>query len=341
MGKNKKNSSVPHTINGWNFQVAAAIYTFLSFMKETEKVGLEKTEDAEIVLNSGKTIFVQAKSSLNPDKIESENHFETIKEALRTLEGRNSEEVERLLVLFNFFKPFGKEVTFDPYSYDKKAYSDLTTNAKKMIDDYLEEKKYVIDKDKLGFWLLKFDGENKHSKLLEYFKEKFNIDHFNNYEKVLDKWRILLYDNGSQVKRYIEKELLAGAAFNEILSDEIDEDILDNLEIDYYPGDIEEIIKPEYFSKIQKLTYRFSLCNKYTVSYLQFLKSPKCKKKGNERLYEFILDQSKEIPEDIGIFLDDINGNDEKRNVYKLFLYSICIKYRKVKQICEVMGIDS
>ena len=34
-------------------------------------------------------------------------------------------------------------LTFDPYSYDKKAYSDLTTNAKKMVDDYLETCKEI------------------------------------------------------------------------------------------------------------------------------------------------------------------------------------------------------
>ena len=43
----KMNASVPYSINGWNFQVAADIYAFLNYLKDTEKIGLEKTEDAE------------------------------------------------------------------------------------------------------------------------------------------------------------------------------------------------------------------------------------------------------------------------------------------------------
>ena len=337
----KKNTSVPYSINGWNFQVAAAIYAFLNYLKDTEKIGLEKAEDAEIVLKSGKTVFVQAKSSLSPDDIEKKSQFTKIKDSLRTLEGRENTEVERLIILFNFFKPFGNVVTFDPYSYDKKRYEDLTTEAKQMIDKTINDNNYVIDKSKLGFWLLKFDGENKHAKLLEFFKESFRIDRFYNYDKVLEKWRILLYDNGSQVKRYIEKELLAGAAFHEMLSDEINEEILDNLEIEYFPGDIDEVIKPEYWHYIQKLTYRFTLCNKYTVRYLKFLKNNKLGLKGDERLYGYIREEAKVLPKEIEVLFDDLSDEKDKFNMYKFFLYSIGIKYRQVRQISEVMGFEA
>lgn len=337
----KKDTSVPYSINGWNFQVAAAIYTFLNYLKDVEKIGLEKTEDAEIVLKNGKTVFVQAKSSLSPDDIEKKSQFSKIKDSIRTLEGRDNTEVERLIILFNFFKPFGNSVTFDPYAYDKKRYDDLTTEAKQMLDDVISDNHYVIDKNKLGFWLLKFDGENKHAKLLEFFKESFRIDNFYNYDNVLEKWRILLYDNGSQVKRYIEKELLAGAAFQEMLSDEISEELLDNLEIEYFPGDIDEVVKPEYWKHIQKLTYRFSLCNKYTVRYLEFIKNNKQNLKGDARLYEYIKKEATILPREIEILFDDLSNEKEKCNMYKLFLYSIGMKYRKVRQISEVMGFEA
>lgn len=337
----KKNTSAPQSINGWNFQVAAAIYTFLNYLKEAEKIGLEKTEDVEVVLKNGKTVFVQAKSSFTPDNIEHKNQFAKMKEALRTLEGRKDTEVERLIILFNFFKPFGKHVTFDPYAYDKKRYDDLTTEAKQMLNSVIDDAHYVIDRSKLSFWLLKFDGENKHAKLLEFFKEKFKIDNFYNYDKVLENWRILLYDNGSEIKRYVEKELLAGATFREMLSDEISEEILDNLGIEYFPGDIDEVIKPEYWPYIQKLTYRFTLCNKYTVRYLNFLKNNKKDLKGDARLYEYIKKEAETLPEEIEILFTDLSDEKEKYNMFKMFLYSIAIKYRKVRQISEVMGFET
>lgn len=71
----KKNTSVLYSINGWNFQVATAIYTFWNYLKDTEKIGLEKTEDAEIVLKNGNTVFVQAKSTLYPYDIEKKSQF--------------------------------------------------------------------------------------------------------------------------------------------------------------------------------------------------------------------------------------------------------------------------
>lgn len=337
----KKNTSVPHSINGWNFQVAAAIYVFLNYIRDAEKIGLEKTEDAEIVLKNGKTVFVQAKSALNPDDIEQKSQFSAIKKALKTLEGRDDSEVERLLVLFNFFKPFGNKVVFDPTSFDQKRYDNLISDAKKMIDDEISDKNYVIDKSKLGFWLLKFDGENKHAKLLEFFKEKFRINHFYDFERVLEKWRILLYDNGSEIKRYIEKELLAGAAFQEMLSDEIDEKVLDNLEIEYFAGDIDEVIRPEYVNYIQKLTYRFSLCNEYTARYLTFRKNNRGDLKADQLLYKYVKKESEVIPDDINVIFSNITDETEKKNMFKLFLYSIGIKYRKVRQISEVMGLET
>ena len=128
---NKNQHSVPHLVNGWNFQVAAAIYIFLNFLEEAKEIGLEKREDIELKLSDGSSILAQAKSSLVPEQIQNEEHYTEIYKSLKTLSDKsnNSIEIRKLISIFNYYKPFGNDMLFDYTSYDKKGFNDLTNKS--------------------------------------------------------------------------------------------------------------------------------------------------------------------------------------------------------------------
>lgn len=331
--KKSTNTSAPQSINGWNFQVAAAIYIFLNYLKDTKVIGLEKSEDIEIVLNNGKTLFAQAKSSLVPDNIENKAHYTEIYESLRTLEGRVN--VEKLIIIFNFYKPFGKDVIFDPTSFDKKSFVNLPSKVMNKLEDNIKKNHYKLDTKKLNFWLLKFDQDNPHNKVFEFMKQQFINLSPASWEAVIQDWRCQLYDNGSEIKRYIDKDLLAGSVMREYVNKSISEELLSHLDIIALPGDFESIYDPCYKNLFHRVTAKFTIANMIYKMYSDYIKTNGI---SGTVLYDFSKNQYKNCPKEIQNLFSHVDFK-YRDNLCKLFLYNINDRYRCIDQIKEVMGL--
>lgn len=335
MDISKKNTNASPSLNGWNFQVAAAIYLFLSFMKDVSEIGLEKTEDIELIMKNKKIIYAQAKSSLVSDEIESESHYTEINKAMSTLEGRDNSLIEKLLVIFNYYKPFGKDTLFDVLAYDKKSFNDLNSTVASKLKNEITKKSYNLDLDKLEFWVLKFDGIEKHSSVLSFLRENLHLKNDIHYNRIIESWRILLYDNGADCKRYIQKEVLAGSVFREYLRDQIKEDLLETLGIDYLQGDIDEIFSPENTKYIELLSQKFGLVTQINCMYHEYMQAhPNIKRK--DQLISFINHDFTNIKPIIeGLF----SNIPQKEVLMKLVIYQVGLKYHVINEISEIMGL--
>ncbi|MCL2033487.1 MAG: hypothetical protein FWG94_02020 [Oscillospiraceae bacterium] len=80
-----KNTNASPIIFGWDFQINAAIILFLENIKEVKSIRVEgMTEDIEITLNNGRSIYSQSKA------VERENDYTNVlkklKEAIITLD---------------------------------------------------------------------------------------------------------------------------------------------------------------------------------------------------------------------------------------------------------------
>jgi hypothetical protein len=336
--QNKKDSNASASLSGWNFQVAAAIYIFLTMIKEVTEIGLEKTEDIELILKNGKVVFAQAKSSLSPDEIELNSHYPEINKAFSTLEGREECLIEKLIIIFNYYKPFGNDAIFDVKAYDKKRFSDLNSNVKGKLTNKITEKQYEVDLDSLEFWMLKFDGIEQHSSTLSYFKEALNLKRTVDYKRIIESWRILLYDNGTQAKRYIEKQALAGSVFKEFLDNNITEEIFDNLNMDVYSGDLDDFFLPEYQNHIDMLTRRFSLVTEINSLYHEFMNKNRSIKRS-EALILFVNTEYYNVSDEVKHIFNDIKDQSRKEMLLKIFIYKIGFKYNIIAEISEVMGL--
>lgn len=64
--------------NGFEFQYASAIYIFLKYAREIQKIGLETGEDIEAILKNDQRIFAQAKSSNDGNALHIDDHTSTV-----------------------------------------------------------------------------------------------------------------------------------------------------------------------------------------------------------------------------------------------------------------------
>ena len=164
--------------NGYEFEYAAALIVYLEHIKMVKFFGVEKKDDIYLELINGNKIYAQAKSSLEADAIAS-THFDEIFESLRTL-SVNNEDANKLISIFNYYRPFGSKDSFlHESTHDIKKFNDLTTATKEKLKKNVA-RKYNIDFDKLEFWFLRFEGEDKLISLKTYLRDKLsNIEDIN------------------------------------------------------------------------------------------------------------------------------------------------------------------
>ena len=330
--------------NGYEFEYAAALMIYLEHIKTVKFFGVEKKEDIYLELINGNKIYAQAKSSLESDAIAS-THFDEIFESLRTL-SENNEDASKLISVFNFFRPFGSNDSYlHEATHEIKKFNELTTITKEKLKKKVSEK-YNIDFNKLEFWFLRFEGEDKLNSLKTYLRNKlFNIEDIN-INSLIECWMCLIMENASSKTNLISSEIMAGILFAKIIEKNKFDTIIDYIGLsDELSIDDEETLKMKYDDFIEVSAYHFMIYNKIRTSYYGFCnKNRQLKKK--EAMKEFIKIYSKEneILKIVSPLFDEFEPSrkSELINIMSQILvgYS-CAKADVINKVREVFGYDN
>ena len=144
--------------NGWLFQEVAGIYLFLKNIKECESLEFEgKSEDIEIVLTDGSTIYAQAKSV--EDINNTSGNSRKLKKALRTL-AKCKEPISELIYITNIENPLSSR-NMARYQYRTVDFSNFTNDDKeKFIQNLQKWKIQDFNTDKFKIISLAFFGDD-------------------------------------------------------------------------------------------------------------------------------------------------------------------------------------
>lgn len=266
------------SIFGWHFQINASIFFMLSDIKNIASIRVEgKDEDIELTLNSGKKIFIQAKSKfeLGADKKATTKFSEGIKTLINA---SAKEEFEKIYFVTNYPNPIGgRPIHYNMFMggmYIERKFLDLpkeaTKKAKEIIAKVEKENSLTLDFSNLNIAVLPFDGDVKNvrermtqQKIKEFLsllklKEGLSLE-------VLEVWQSDMFFNASQKDTSVclsKKELMWPVIsiccdLNE--DDKIIEEVEDELGIEF--DDIELILsKYKYF--INRQVERFDFITK-------------------------------------------------------------------------------
>lgn len=170
-----KSSNASSISFGWQFQVNAAIYLMLSFIKEAEAVRVEgATEDIEIYLKGNKINFAQAKSVV--DASDFSHSTEKLTEALRTLNNASQNpQSSKLIFVTNSSNPLACNRCILYFSGAvKRELSELPPVCRSVIEKIIERNSYSdINLNMFEIWILPFAGrsENRFVSLKTYIDE--------------------------------------------------------------------------------------------------------------------------------------------------------------------------
>ncbi len=193
------------TVFGYEFQSNAAIVLMLSNIEHAVSIRVEgKTEDIEISLDNGNTIYSQAKAVVNP--MDYSNVRQKMKDGLSSLNiAATNGSIEKLIYITNSPNPFNNANTIPLfYGFSPYDFASLPDECQSAINDIKEKNSLSsIDLNKLGIYVLPFsgDGENRYKVIKEKiyeFLHLIGIDASGLGKEILDLWQHYFAINASQ-----------------------------------------------------------------------------------------------------------------------------------------------
>ena len=166
------NSNASASAFGWDFQRNAALFLMLKNIKSANTVRVEGgTEDIEISLDNGNTIYSQAKSI---DNINSTSNVLTkLKDALRTLNSASQRDnVEKLIYITNIPNPLNDVNSRNLFwGSSNISFSELPDTSQNKINKIIHDKNYTIDTNTLNIIVIPFFGADEDNRY-KYIKEE-------------------------------------------------------------------------------------------------------------------------------------------------------------------------
>lgn len=254
------------TIFGFEFQTAAAIVLFIENMKDVKSLRLEGCEDIHLNLNDGQLILAQAKAVQRPRE-DFSNVTKNLKKALTSLSEAGKEGNARALIyITNSIKPFGKK--FDSLERPTwQTYDSLTKNERSVIDKYLDQIEYPLEKEVFRLEVIAFDTDDDREKYkyIKYIINKFLVDlrvaQLISGDQILDVWQTYVFKSGTkrsaelmlskeQLIWILVAEMIDSQTIPEELSEEIDEGLVDEVSCQYKKLIRERMDNFEFTSKV-------------------------------------------------------------------------------------------
>lgn len=278
---------VPHVVNGFNFQVIAALNLAVDKLSDLKCIAIENINDAllEFIGTKGENYFYycQVKGTQNMyDNISS--HWSYTKSGIKTL-------VEN----YNSFHKKGNKyylITNTPYAFNDRVFSlqvDNYYNFQYLLNNVssLKDKLSGLEVPKNNLFVinqLRFEGENPKldtiRKLENYFQQcSFDSKTVNLSNAILESWHGRLFDSTTQKKvgKKIPKEKLTWDIISHRLSNEITEDNINSYDFAKALSQsvFKDIIIEGLSDLIQITTLRFKFFSKVTNLYYFFYKKQK------------------------------------------------------------------
>lgn len=327
---------------GWQFQQNAAIFLAFKYIETFTEIKVEgKIDDVELYFNDEEPIYVQVKSQENPEP--SNNTLTHLTNGMKTLiNATNKSRYSRLIYCSNINNPLkDKGLGYYFNGLSMLNYSELTDNAKGIIDKYIEKacKNYNLsqtkfDKDKLYLYTIPYFGENTQTRFREILKV---IDRF--LEKVH-----LFSGIAEDILLYLQSEFFENATNKHVKLKK--EDILwpimvlgslklpdEELE-DFDDGEREEI-EQRYKLYINKTSQKFEFVTKILNDLVNFSQKNLYKGlKSREIINAFINEEWRNYKE-------EINSPDQEiqENLIKIILKNVLNSRYKINRIKEVTNL--
>ncbi len=276
----KRNASP--VIWGFDFQVNAAIILLLDDLNQFKKIKLEGNyEDIEIEYNDGSKLFAQAKSTVKP--YDTSNVIAKLVNALKSLSEVENDKIKKLVYITNSHNPFN-DIRLIPLFVDltKRDYNSLPEEAKKIIDDILNEKKISIDKNLFNICYFPFetDDDDERYKIVDReingMLTKIKLGTIINNKDLSDVWQQYIFRNGSKTDNSIvvsKKELLWSLIV--MICDESGDE-----ELNDYDKEMVRDVKRKYNDIICYRSEKFELITQVLSDYNNFLITSNLKNKA-------------------------------------------------------------
>lgn len=159
-----KNRNSTASSFGWSFQVNAALFLFLEYLKTAKSLRVEgKDEDIVIVLSDNTKIYAQAKSTIKPDDIASKQKIDKLSEALETLNDDFEKKDSKIFIyITNFSNPTTAEKSGQLDGLSHLEFDELTKNSQRIIIKIIQDKNFDnIIPEFLHFRVLPFYGRDE------------------------------------------------------------------------------------------------------------------------------------------------------------------------------------
>jgi hypothetical protein len=238
-----------------------------------------QTEDIEITLVNGNTIYAQAKAVFNPYDDYS-NVITKLKDGLRTLDNSAKQpDVEQLIYVTNSPNPFNKLETIGAFSGEITSldYNGLPNICKQEIEKICSNESYDFDRNLLSVYVMQFhgDGDNRYKVikgLTNEFLNTIGLGDLGLGGQLLGLWQSLFSTNASQhdISSRITKEQMIWPLIVTIC----DLNMEDARFSDYDEGDIDNIIR-RYGAIICNNSERFEFVSKVLSGYSSYEPSMK------------------------------------------------------------------
>lgn len=290
-----KSSNASPEMFGFDFQVNATIFLLLDNIKEIKTVRMEgASEDIELTMNDGNQIMAQAKGVVNGSS-DFSNVRRNLKKAIGTLSSADKKSVEQLILITNSKNPL-KEDSSKGFFYGPPAvvgYTDLSDEAKKVIDNIVERLDISFDKNKFHIYYFMFETDNMKMRYavieekIRDFINQLNVGQILSATELMQIWQNDIFHNGSQTDTTIEvskKEIVWP-----VIALTLDKHMPAEYIEDYDQGLINEVTA-QYSDIINFITERYDLITKILFDY----NSSNCTLPIKERTRTFIKDKWQE-----------------------------------------------
>ncbi len=317
---------------GWEFQVNAGIVIMLDCIREAKAIKIEgKTEDIEVILQNGKHVFAQAKSTMDPE--DSKNAIRDLKKALTTLNDADSlGKTKQLILVTNRADPFNEEKCRRYFGnpYSMVSYDSLPQTCKKRIQDICTQEKLSLRTKHFSVLSLQFsgDGASRYETIKEHVSE-FLVginSHFQGFGKrLMPKWQLQFGQNASQNdrSRTIRKKDMIWPLIV-LFCEDVDDPLLD----DFDSAD-REAIEERFADVISDMSERFELVTRIMTEYALF-KAEHSDKIGP--VIEKMFIEEKEVS-----FIDDFALDSEDATIAKAVrIVTLGKILRQSRRIAEV-----
>lgn len=294
---------------GFHYQDVAALYLFLSNIKELDSFEVEGEEDIDLNWKNGSKSFIQSKETMTPYKTFNKKYLANALSILSDdLTKHKKEDVKSLVFLTNSHFPFGIRAgqEFNNNGYLFYTYKDLPPKMQNKILKITESlKSCSIDYNLLRIIKIEYSGSDNRTKLrllresVEEFMDLANIP-LGKYQALLYGWTFLVSHSSEYPRKKIKKDEFAGYTSLVYLDDTSRiEKFFEEFDVSYTD---EEYIRNQYNEYLKPLTVNMDIINKVNALIIKYNKNHQ-KPFASRREYEkdFVNQNCQKLAVDLGI----------------------------------------